>query len=239
MVMSFVRVVHSLGVAAAAPEYQQQALNSENSKLFWILTGIAVAFLVIALAVVVLVVELLKTRTKIMAIVEDLHGKALPIITSSTKLIQDLTPKVQDITSNVQHISFIARNKVEEFEPTISAANITVKDANAKTHEQIVRVNEMITNVLNSTNEIVDKVDASIKAPFREASGLWAGVKAGVETLIHGRPTAQSTTSRPKETVRPVSTYVAYEESAERPATAAAAAAEAAFAQAEKRDQTL
>lgn len=235
MAMSLVNLVHVAG-AFSAPEYQQQALNSENNKLFWILTGIAIAFLVIALFVVILVVEILKTRTKVMAIVTDLHGKSLPIIEKATVLVNDLTPKVQDITANVQHITFVARNKVEEFEPTISAANLTVKDANAKTHEQIIRVNEMITSVLNSTTEIVDKVDAGIKAPMREVSGVWAGVRAGVDTLINGRRRPARWSAEPIYRA-PVSTvHVA---PAETPAYAAAAAAEAAFARAESRDSGL
>ena len=234
MAMSLVNMVHLAG-AFSAPEYQQQALNSENTKLFWILAGIAFAFLVIALAVVILVVEILKTRTKVMAIVTDLHGKALPIIDKTTILVNDLTPKIQDITSNVQHISFVARNKVEEFEPTISAANLTVKDANAKTHEQIIRVNEMITSVLNSTTEIVDKVDAGIKAPFREVSGMWAGMKAGVETLVNGKRRSPHSAARPVYTEPIYSGHVAPTET---PAYAAAAA-EAAFARAEGRESGL
>lgn len=230
---------------AAAPEYQQQALNSENTKLFWILGAIAFAFFVIALAVVILVVEVLKTRTKIMAIVDDLHGKSKPIIATSTKLLQELSPKVQDITANVQHISAIARNKIEEFEPTLSAANTTVKDANTKTHEQIVRVNELITNVLNSTNEIVEKVDAGIKVPFREASGIWAGLKAGVGSLVNGGRRAGRGGVAGQARVQH-NDYPHYAEQPgtdrhgyETPATAAAAAAAAAFARAESRDSGL
>lgn len=234
MAMSLVNVFHVVG-AFSAPEYQQQALNSENTKLFLILFFIAFAFAVIATAVVVLVWQILKTRDKVMTIVTDLHGKSLPIIEKATTLINDLTPKVQDITSNVQHISFVARNKVEEFEPTISAANLTVKDANAKTHEQIVRVNEMITNVLNSTNEIVDKVDAGIKAPFREVSGVWAGMKAGVDTLINGKHHRTPGATRPAHT-EPATPYV---QRTATPAHAAAAAAEAAFAKAERQKSEL
>ncbi len=237
MQMSIAGFTH--GFALADVLAQQQAINSENLKLFWILFFIALAFLVIALAVVVLVWELLKTRNKVMAIVTDLHGRSIPIIEKTTGLVNDLTPKVQDITANVQHISFVARNKVEEFEPTISAANLTVKDANAKTHEQIVRVNEMITNVLNSTTEIVDRVDAGIKAPFREASGVWAGVKAGVDTLVNGRRPARHAAPRPDAPVRPITPYPTYEDAEETPASAAAAAASAAFSRAEERTSAL
>lgn len=229
-----VSALHALGL------FQQDAINSGNSHLLMLFVGMcAVAFLIIAAAIVILVVEILKTRTKVMTIVADLHGKATPIIDTSTKLLHDLGPKVQEITANVQHITYVTRNKVEEFEPTLAAANLTVKDANAKTHEQIIRVNEIITNVLNSTNEIVDKVDAGIKAPFREASGVWAGVKAGVGTFFNGQKTSTHRTYERETAHHSESAAHSAHAQHDTPATAAAAAAVEAFARAETRDTSL
>ncbi|ADW68043.1 hypothetical protein [Granulicella tundricola] len=170
----------------------QDSIDSGHTKLLEIFIGIAAfALLMQAIAVIVVAAAGYKAQKRAMEIVEEVRAKALPLIDKSHGLVEksqalmaDLTPKIQTITANVEQVSTIIKDKVVEFEPTVSAANATVQDANAKTHQQIIRVNGMVTSALNATAELASTIHEGIRTPAREIAGVVSGLKAGIDSLI-------------------------------------------------------
>jgi len=160
------------------------------------------------LMVVVAGLGALKTQKEVLASVAEMKAKALPLMDKASALATqvaivttDITPAIKDIaakaaviTRHMEHISTLAREKADEFAPTISAANQTmaeanetVQDANRKTQEQIERVNGMVTSVLDVTAEVGRTIRHGMTIPAREMAGLASGLKAAFSALT-GRP---------------------------------------------------
>jgi len=179
----------------------QDSINSGNSKLLMIFVGIAAfALLTQALVAVFVGVGSLKALKALQTQVSELREKAMPLIVHSQTLVNEFTPKIREITdkvviitAHVEEIAAVAREKVNEFSPTISAANKTVVDAtqtvqnvNRKTQDQISRVNGMITTSLDAASRLGVAIEHGITKPGREIAGIVSGLRAGLDTLLSG-----------------------------------------------------
>ena len=178
-------------------------------------------------------------------LIAELSPTIKTITLKTNTLLEDLSPKITAITGHVEtiaghaeQIAAIAKSKAEEFSPTLSAANLTVQDANLKTHQQIDRVNVLITSVLDKTTEITDTIHRGIRTPVREVAGIVTGIKAGVDSLIHKtRGFGAGFTPNPARKA-PVRSSYPITPSYSTP-EASAAAATSAFNRAEKPDMGL
>lgn len=178
------------------------AIDSGNAHLLMIFIGlVAFCILVVTITVVILAVGLMKAEKKLMGYIAEIKGKAMPLIDKSTGLVTELTPqikgiteKVNVITGHVGEISAVVKDKVNEFSPTLSAANVTIRttidkanetvlDANQKTHAQVNRVNGMITTALDATTKLGETLHHGINQPAREIAGVVSGVKAAIDSL--------------------------------------------------------
>lgn len=191
---------HSFGLSSVMTMLQQQtepvAVSHLNETLLMWFVGIA-ALALLAQAVILAAVAIggAKIAKDVMKIVEEGRAKAMPLIDTTHTLVKDLTPQIKQITNkvevivgHVEDISGVAAEKVHEFSPTVSAAretveqaNETVRDANRKTHEQIVRVNGMISAALDSTSRAGAAVQRGVAIPGRELSGLVHGLRVGFD----------------------------------------------------------
>jgi len=147
------------------------SLSSGNSKLLMIFIGI-VAFSMLTQAIVFIVaaVAASRGRNQVLAIVEEIRVKTLPVIDSTQSLIHDLHPKIKVIADNLVETSHIVRGKAQEFDTTIS-------DVNQRTRAQAARVDAMVTSVLNTTAGIASTIQKGVQIPVREFSGLVNGLK--------------------------------------------------------------
>jgi hypothetical protein len=170
---------------------QSGALTGDMKWLTIFAGVIAVALLLQSLVFMSFAIGGLKAQKRAMEIVEEIRGKLMPLAEKSHKLLEELGPKISNITANVEHISVLIKEKAEDFEPTIDAANVTireanqtVRDANLKAHEQIVRVNGMITSALTATADVAETIHKGIRGPVREVAAVVSGIKATLESLV-------------------------------------------------------
>ena len=166
------------------------ALSSGNSRLLMIFVGIvAFCFLVQAIVWVGLAVGAMKLSKKVMGITDDLHRRALPIIGSAEHLLQETAPKIRVVTDNIVETSHLVRNKVTEFDATLSDANKTFVDANNKTRAQVARVDGMVSSALTRTASLGDMIHDSIRTPVKQVAGVVSGLKVGLDVLLgKGKP---------------------------------------------------
>ena len=180
----------------------QDTLGAGTTRLLMIFVGIA-AFALFAQALVMLgmAIGAAKTQKKILGHIETINGKLLPLLDKSNVLVTDMTPQIKEIaartqviTGHVEAISAAVREKVNEFGPTITAANqtlneatVTARDANARTREQVHRVDGVVSSVLDAAAELGRAIENGIRTPVREVSSIVEGVKAGIMSFIGGR----------------------------------------------------
>lgn len=200
-VHGLMETAHGISLSALALQVQTEPVavsHLNETVLMWFVIIAAVALVAQAIILAALAIGGLKIAKDLMKIVEEVKSKALPLVDTTRTLVTDLTPQIKQITNkvevivaHVETISGVAVEKVHEFSPTVSAAretveqaNQTVRDANHKTHQQIIRVNEMITGVLDATSRAGVKLQRGISMPGREAAGLVSGIKATFEHLV-------------------------------------------------------
>ena len=157
---------------------------------------LAMIFLaIIALALVVQAVGVLissafgaKLLHRVNSIADIVETKTGPILDRTNAILEDLAPKVKSVTGDAEHISTTVRSKVEELGTTVSELNDTMREINGRTRAQVKRVDGMVSDVLQTTEEISQTVQHGIKGPVKQIAGIVAGVRAAIETLVERSP---------------------------------------------------
>jgi len=149
---------------------------------------IAVALVLQAVGVIAAGVFAMKILTKVESLTDMVEKRAMPIVDKVNVIVTDLQPKIQSVSTNVEEISYTVRAKTDEIGATVTSIKETVDDINAKTRVHVDHADRMVTNALNTTHEVSEKVQRGIKAPINQVAGLFAGLKAGVETLAERSP---------------------------------------------------
>jgi pyridoxal/pyridoxine/pyridoxamine kinase len=154
------------------------SLSSGNSRLLMIFVGlVALAMVIQAVIVAVMAIGAARTQKRLLSLMTELHGKAMPVIDSTEAIIRDTIPKVKIITENLVETSHMVRAKAQQFDATMT-------DANVRTRMQVARVDGMVTTALNRTSALADVIHESIRGPVKQVAGLINGVKAGVDVLL-------------------------------------------------------
>jgi uncharacterized protein YoxC len=171
------------------------SISSGNSTLLMIFVGIvALAMLVQAIALVMIALGAAKARNKALGVIDEVRAKALPAIEGTEAFLRDYAPKLMTLAENLVETSAIVRNKVSEFDTTLT-------DVNNKTRTQAARVDGIVTNVLTGTADVVNAVQHGIRVPLREITGVVNGLKAGLDVLV-GRAKGFGGYSRTSRTYR-------------------------------------
>ncbi|MDE1176201.1 MAG: hypothetical protein PW789_06280 [Edaphobacter sp.] len=154
------------------------SISAGNSRLLMFFVGmVAFAMLVQAVVVVIAAIGAAKARSRVIAIVEEVRSKTMPVLDSAQEMVNDLHPKVRIIAENLVETSHVVRSKAQEFDATIS-------DVNLRARAQTERMDDMVSSVLDSTVGIASTIQRSVTAPVREFNGLMSGLKAGIDTLV-------------------------------------------------------
>jgi hypothetical protein len=164
-------------------------LDSRDMHWLTIFAGIiAAAMLAQALGLIVSAMFASKLLLKVNSMSDSFEQKTAPMIAKASMLMDELTPKIHKIGCDVEHISATVREKCDELGETISELNITVSDANLKTRAQVQRVNGLVTDALETTEEVSQAVQDGIRKPVRQIAAILAGLRAGLETLSKNSP---------------------------------------------------
>jgi uncharacterized protein YoxC len=160
------------------------AISSADSKLVIILALIALAMVSQAAAMVFLAVRSTETIKHLTATVDELKGRALPLLASVTELtartnalVQDASPKVKTITDNLMEASEVVRT-------TAHKVDITVTDVNLRTQRQVARVDGMVTSTLSATAELMETIIEGIRVPAEKIASAVTQAKAFAEGFL-------------------------------------------------------
>jgi len=149
---------------------------------------IAAALMLQALGVLLVAIYAAKFLAVLHSISRNVEEKALPMIVRTSDLVRDLTPKINAISTNVEQATYTVRAKVDELGETVSELNKTVSEANSRTRVHVARVDGMISEALDTTEDVSRTVQQGIRVPVREIAAIIAGIKVAVETLINRSP---------------------------------------------------
>ena len=174
---------------------QQPDLASTNHLIMIFIGLVAVAMTLMAIAMIVLSVVAAKAVKGLMATVEEVKVKALPLIETANEisktsqaLLQDISPKVKTIADNIVQSSEAARSAARQ-------TYATVTDVNLRTQRQVERVDGMVTAALTTTAEVVEAINHGIRGPLQKIAEVATqaryaaeGLLARIKTMAEGTP---------------------------------------------------
>ena len=157
---------------------QSDSISAGNTRLLMIFIGIiALAMLSQAIIFGFMAAGAKRTQTRLLAIAEEVRGRALPILDTADDLLRETAPKIKTITANLLETSHVVRSKAHELDATLTEANQRAK-------AQMARVDGMVANGLNATGALVEMIHQGVRKPVLEISGLVNGFKAGLDVLL-------------------------------------------------------
>lgn len=153
----------------------------------WVVTGgVAIATLCI-LTMAVVSVLLYRVMSKVQARVDSVVERAEPIVDTVRHVTSDSAPKIAIITAraveiatNAKEVSDLAKEQAHRF------AEVG-RDISDRAKAQVARVDAVVDETVENFHHAGDNMKAAVMRPVREASAVFAGVKAAVYTLASGR----------------------------------------------------
>lgn len=156
----------------------------------WVIT---IGVLIAAICIVVMagaVVALYRVASKLQAKMNDLKESVEPIIDTVRKVSDENAPKISaigthavSIAANARDISEVAKDQAHRF------AEVG-RDIADRAKMQVARVDAVVDQTVEQVHHAGDNMKAAVRKPVREASAVFAGVKAAVSTLVDGKRTS-------------------------------------------------
>ena len=157
---------------------ESDSISAGNTKWLMFFVGlVAVSMLAQAVVVIVAAVGAAKTGKRLLAIAEEFHTRATPILDSAEGLVKETVPKIKTISNNLVDASEVLKAKAHQFDSTLT-------DVNQKTKAQVARVDSMISTGLTAAGSLAEMIHQGIRTPVREAVGVVNGFKAGLDVLL-------------------------------------------------------
>lgn len=156
-----------------------------DTTLFMVFMGvIAAAALVQLLIFVAMAVAGAKMEKKLFATIGDMKGtvtelrsELTPVLMSAKDMLEDLSPKLKAIGANAVAVSETLRDKS-------AALGYTVEEIAERTRQQAARVDGMVSDTLDSVNNVTSAIERGILVPVRQAQGVLNGLRAGLDVLL-------------------------------------------------------
>jgi hypothetical protein len=165
------------------------AFNNDTVLIFFVAMA-GVAFLVQAVVAIALYVSMRRATTSLREQIDDLRGSIVPVFQASRQIIERIAPRIEPLTNDISRIAAnvkIASGDMVEIAEKLKAEADAVQASAAEVMERVrlqtLRVDGMVTGVLDAADRAGDMMHRAVTAPVRQISGVLAAVKAIVDVL--------------------------------------------------------
>jgi hypothetical protein len=148
-------------------------------KIFIYATAVAVIlqmFILLGLAI-----SLRKTSAKVEALAGEIHGRALPILTSAENILNESRGKIDIVMANLVATTGMLKTQMDRLDATVN-------DIVDRTRLQVIRADDLVTRTLDRVEETSELVEHTVVSPVRQISGIMQAVSVGVSAFFgHNR----------------------------------------------------
>ncbi len=148
-------------------------------KIFIYATAVAVIlqmFILLGLAL-----SLRKTSAKVEALASEVHGRALPILSSAETIINESRGKIDIVMNNLVATTGTLKTQMDRLDATVN-------DIVDRTRLQVIRADDLVTRTLDRVEETSELVENTVVSPVRQISGIVQGLSVGVSAFFgHNR----------------------------------------------------
>ena len=142
--------------------------------IFTAITSLGVLMQAAVLLAMYLAVRRLTNRLH--SITDELQPHIVPTVAAARNLVEDVSPKLKVASTNLVEASQSLRRQADH-------VTATIDDLLEKTTAQANRVDEIVTASIDSASHATQAVQHAFSVPVRQASALFAGLKAGFDVL--------------------------------------------------------
>ena len=153
----------------------------------WAITGgVAIAtFCMLTMAVVAILIY--RAVSRLQTRISELTERVAPVLDTVSRIGSENAPKIKviaanaaEISENAKDISIVAKDQAHRF------AEVG-RDIADRSKAQIARVDAVVDETVAQVHLAGDAVKTAVRKPVREASAVFAGVRAAVTTLVDGK----------------------------------------------------
>ena len=141
--------------------------------IFVALTGVAV--LMQACVLLAIFISLQKTAKSVLVVTEDLKGTVVPMVNSTRELLDRIGPQLITVTADLAELTQGIRKET-------ACVRVSVSEIMDRVNRQTKHIDAMLTSGLNSVERAGEVLESAVAAPVRQFNGIFAAVKAVIET---------------------------------------------------------
>jgi len=149
--------------------------------------GLTVAIILVAIAVVMqagamlgIWLALRKIPGQIESVRSDVKQRLDPLAQSALEIVTNSREPLRTITANLADISKMLRDRT-------SNADAVAAELMEKSRAQIIRVDRMVSDLVEKVETTADAVQQGVLGPIHEISAVVKGVRSGLEFLFSRR----------------------------------------------------
>jgi hypothetical protein len=150
-------------------------------------TGLTVALILVAIAVLMQAGAMLgiwlavrRVPGQIESVRADVKQRLDPLTQSALEIVNNSREPLRIITANLAEISQILRDRTSD-------ADRVAAELLDKSRSQIVRVDRMVSDLVERIDATADSVQNGVLGPIQEVSAVVKGVRSGLEFLFTRR----------------------------------------------------
>ena len=152
----------------------------------------ALAILIQALAMAGIYFALQNLHRDVQGIQADTRQRLDALSERVTGFISDTREPVRTVAANLADISRMLRTRTAQWDGV-------AEDLADRTRLQIIRVDQMVTDLVEKAENTAGVVEKSVLAPIQEVSAVVAGLRKGLEFLFARRRTTGVSEAAPDE----------------------------------------
>ncbi len=150
-------------------------------------TGLTVALILVALAVLMQAAAMVGIWLTIRKIPEQIEGvrtdvkqRLEPLSQSVLEIVNNSREPLRNITNNLAEVSRTLRDRTANVDALVA-------DLVDKSRLQIIRVDQLVTELVVKVETTADAVQRGVLGPLREVSAVIKGVRSGIDFLFSRR----------------------------------------------------
>ncbi|MGC8760912.1 MAG: hypothetical protein ACP5UT_15350 [Bryobacteraceae bacterium] len=157
------------------------------------------ALVLLAVAVAVSSLALLAqaiVAVRILRSVEQLKAEILPLIPQAKETLREAQEAVRLAAARIEESAQMTKRLLQAAQQQVEGIDQARRELAAQWRMQSERLELVIEDILSRVQDVVAVLHGTVMRPVREVSGMVAGVKAALQTLLMARrPTVDRATN--------------------------------------------